>query len=360
MSLESIKDAIVNFGADWNAEETPLSQLKPAERKKMMGLNIDDAELATFASQISAANFAHFGVSFGAPASINWRNKDGVDWTTNVKNQGTCNACVAFSVCAMMETRARILRNDANLSVNLSENQLFFCGCGKCRNSGWTFAPALNFARDTGVAAETSSTYTVEDKTCPSAPAVMKVTSWRQISSIAERKNAIANNGPIIGGMKIFADFFNYKGGVYRHVSGSHTGNHAITIIGYDNSGWICKNSWNTTWGEQGFFRVAYGDECGLDTMFPSFEANVAFVNETGGGGGGVDQSDCASFAPALQSVLDSTQFNPALHAALRFHICGRGTPPVMSATHSTVVDHVRTILAHCPGYRSAICDILG
>jgi C1A family cysteine protease len=357
MSLESIKDAIVSFGADWNAEDTPLSQLKPAERKKMMGLNIDDADLATFASQISAANFAHFGVSFGAPASVDWRKVNGVDWITNVKNQGQCNACVAFSVCAMMETRARILQNDANLSVNLSENHLFFCGCGKCRSSGWTFAPALNFARDTGVAAETSSPFTVADKSCPSAPPVLKVTSWRQISSIAERKNAIANNGPIIGGMKIFSDFFNYKGGVYRHVSGSHDGNHAITIIGYDNSGWICKNSWNTTWGEQGFFRVAYGDACGLDTMFPSFEANVTFVNVPPPP---PPPPDCASFAPALQSVLDSTQFNPALHAALRFHICGRGTASAMSAAHAVIIDHVRTILAHCPGYRSAICDILG
>jgi C1A family cysteine protease len=37
--------------------------------------------------------------------------------------------------------------------------------------------------------------------------------------------------------------------------------------VGYDdpNGCWICKNSWNTTWGEQGFFRIAYG-ECGIES----------------------------------------------------------------------------------------------
>ena len=58
--------------------------------------------------------------------------------------------------------------------------------------------------------------------------------------------------------------------------------NHGVLIVGYgtdEASGleyWLIKNSWNTTWGDKGFFKVAmlvngqgYKD-CGVET-FPSY-----------------------------------------------------------------------------------------
>lgn len=49
---------------------------------------------------------------------------------------------------------------------------------------------------------------------------------------------------------------FSLSPGVYQHVSGSAVGGHAIKILGWGEEDgvpyWLCANSWNTDWGENG------------------------------------------------------------------------------------------------------------
>ncbi len=42
-------------------------------------------------------------------------------------------------------------------------------------------------------------------------------------------------------------------------------GGHAIAVVGYDENGkfWICKNSWGTSWGDNGWFKIDY-NQCGI------------------------------------------------------------------------------------------------
>ena len=77
-----------------------------------------------------------------------------------------------------------------------------------------------------------------------------------------------------------------YKGGIYHHVFSvdkrtNRVGldpfeltNHAVLVVGYGadpKSGekyWIVKNSWGTSWGENGYFRIRRGnDECGIESL---------------------------------------------------------------------------------------------
>lgn len=58
--------------------------------------------------------------------------------------------------------------------------------------------------------------------------------------------------------------------GVYKHVEGKMLGGHAIRILGWgtenDTPYWLIANSWNTDWGNNGFFKIARGqDECGIE-----------------------------------------------------------------------------------------------
>jgi len=36
----------------------------------------------------------------------------------------------------------------------------------------------------------------------------------------------------------------------------SFLGGHAICIVGYIDKYWICRNSWGSTWGNKGYFRL--------------------------------------------------------------------------------------------------------
>jgi C1A family cysteine protease len=356
MSLSAVLKAIKTKNSTWTASETPLSKLPETARKRMLGLIVSEEELAKNKVEIATANALAKKTGFAAPAKCDWRKQNGKNWITPVKDQKQCGACVAFSVCAVMETRARIKANNANLAVNLSENQLFFCGCPKCCNVGWHFEAALNFAKSTGVAAESDSSYTPSNKPCPSASPTMKVTRWKALRSVAERKESLAQRGPIIAGMRVFEDFYVYSSGVYQHVQGGFLGNHAITIVGYDDTKhcWICKNSWGAGWGEGGFFRVAYEDSCGIDTLFPSYELDVADV------GPPPTPGDCSTYLPLLERALNSAQTNHELRAALRFYVCDRGQPPVMTAARTQIVQSVLLILRHCPQYKETVCARLG
>jgi cathepsin B len=81
-------------------------------------------------------------------------------------------------------------------------------------------------------------------------------------------KKEIYENGPVEAGFRVYQDFMSYKSGVYRHQTGGLLGGHAIEIIGWgknaDGEFWVAKNSWGPSWGESGFFNIAFG-ECDID-----------------------------------------------------------------------------------------------
>ena len=90
------------------------------------------------------------------------------------------------------------------------------------------------------------------------------------LSGEEEMMNEIFKNGPVEAAFQVYEDFANYKSGIYKHVSGSMLGGHAIKIIGWGENDqgkyWIVANSWNTTWGMDGYFFIARGNnECGIE-----------------------------------------------------------------------------------------------
>jgi cathepsin B len=96
-------------------------------------------------------------------------------------------------------------------------------------------------------------------------------------------RSEIYANGPIEGAFDVYQDFFNYKSGVYQHVSGGLEGGHAIKVLGWGNEGgvdyWLCANSWGPAWGLKGYFKIKVG-ECGIDSAAYTCQADVSSAVE--------------------------------------------------------------------------------
>uniref|UniRef100_A0A0K0D0X8 Pept_C1 domain-containing protein n=1 Tax=Angiostrongylus cantonensis TaxID=6313 RepID=A0A0K0D0X8_ANGCA len=95
-------------------------------------------------------------------------------------------------------------------------------------------------------------------------------TAYSVSNSVHAIQKEIMTYGPVVAAFTVYDDFFHYKTGIYKHVSGAEAGGHAVRILGWGQQGgvpyWLVANSWNTDWGENGYFRILRGsDECGIE-----------------------------------------------------------------------------------------------
>jgi len=85
----------------------------------------------------------------------------------------------------------------------------------------------------------------------------------------------LVENGPYYFSMQVKDDFKQYSGGVYLNRDAKSVGGHAVKVVGFgyekldnalseiDNYHWIVANSWGPRFGEQGFFRISFGEVFG-------------------------------------------------------------------------------------------------
>jgi len=281
LELNAIQEAIASSSADWEAGVTSVSELSDDEKTSLLGYtpgpgdrSLEDQEQAGAAAlmeYLSVAS-AKSSESFGAPASLDWRNNGG-NFVTPVKHQGGCGSCVAFGTIASVESQIKILRG-ASFAIDLSEAHLFYCHArSESRNcgNGWWPDRAFNLFQSQGVTEEAYYPYTAGDQNCTGRLAgwdsrLTKISGYSKINGIEAIKEYVATKGPVEACFTVYNDFYNYRTGVYRHVTGASLGGHCVCIVGYDTAGgfWICKNSWGTGFGELGYFKIAFG-QCGIE-----------------------------------------------------------------------------------------------
>ena len=223
--------------------------------------------------------FVYDAVLEDLPPTLDWRNVDDEDWTTPIKDQiqDACGSCWAFGALAALESNVKIWADDPNLDVDLSEQYMLSCSPGDC--GGWYWSFTMSWLKNNGAIPESCMPYEADD----TIPCDDKCSEWRNLlvgidsynkvsSNVSAIKTALVEYGPLGASMDVYGDFYpNFDGGVYRYEYGDYVFGHCIAIVGYDDSWggedegyWICKNSWGPNWGEDGWFRIAYG-ECKIE-----------------------------------------------------------------------------------------------
>jgi len=213
---------------------------------------------------------------------------DSIDWVelgavTGVKNQKSCGSCWSFSATGAMEGAHQIKTGDL---VSLSEQQLVNCSHkqGNLGCMGGMMDGAFRYAENNMMETEESYPYQgwTLDNAClaDSSLGVVSVSGFTDVTPMdSDALLAAIAQQPV--SVAIEADqkaFQFYQSGIITENCGTNL-DHGVLAVGFgvDNGTQFIKikNSWDTTWGEDGYVRIAVTDGagmCGVNSQ-PSFPA---------------------------------------------------------------------------------------
>ncbi|KAL1439064.1 hypothetical protein MTO96_047524 [Rhipicephalus appendiculatus] len=227
-----------------------------------------------------------------------------------IRDQSGCGSCWAFGAAESISDRICI-HSKGEVNVNISAADLLSCckSCGYGCEGGY-MTVAWQYYQDQGIV--TGGLYGTYDgckpypfQPCehgvpgprPECPMYLPTPECRHRCRQGYERNyagdkyyaetvyhvhrdqrhikaEIFKHGPVAAGMDIYPDFANFKSGVYQRVSpeSSKIGSHAVKILGWGfEEGvpyWLVANSWNTDWGDNGFFKILRGsNECRIEEI---------------------------------------------------------------------------------------------
>lgn len=306
---DPMSDDFINYinslNTTWKAGRNFNRKTSPTFFKKIMGVHPSPPPSAQYLMKFDTESYK---IQDPIPDDFDARTKwPDCPTVSEIDDQGACGSCWAFGAIGAMSDRICIHSN-GTVNARLSPQNLISCcwSCGFGCNGGFPGA-AWKYWVHRGIVTGGSYNssqgcvpYGIQpcehhvpgpnpqcDKEHPSTPKCNRECqpqyslSYKQdlhygksAYSIEGHPKAIQleilNNGPVEGTFSVYEDFLSYKQGVYQHVAGKGLGGHAIRILGWGVENgtpyWLIANSWNTDWGDKGYFKILRGkNECGIE-----------------------------------------------------------------------------------------------
>ncbi|CAG2173261.1 unnamed protein product [Oppiella nova] len=246
----------VNQFADWTDEEF---------QQKMLSLHMkpltDVHNLTQYVRNTNSKKII--------PPNQDWTSKE-----SRIKNQGSCGSCFAFASVDTIESHYTI--NTGN-KIELSPQNIVDClyRSDVCQTGG-SLAEAYNLVKKNGgIMAESDYPYEGEYGTCSYKPYLSKVTvsGYEGLDNGDEvALKEMVSKGPVALGIDASLKSFKlYSSGVYVDNTCHNPMNHGVVAAGYGVTSdgqeyWLIKNSWDKTWGEAGYMKMARNNDnqCGI------------------------------------------------------------------------------------------------
>jgi len=295
-------DATITWKAGVNTKFNPSK--RPEEFSHLMGTLEEKAEDKLPMKIMSAAT--------DIPDSFDPRDQwPNCNILNEVRDQGTCGSCWAFGAGSAFSDRVCIQSGGA-IDQSYSTQDILSCcrTCGMGCNGGYlgatwkymtggvctgglyegtgckpySIAPCEHHT--TGDRPDCADLPNSKTPSCTNdcvdsydGPAYMndKVSTSNSYSvgnsrNLDQIQTELMTNGPLEVSFTVYEDFMSYTSGVYYHTTGKSLGGHAIKLMGWGTDAetgmdyWLLVNSWNSDWGEEGWFRMRRGtNECGLE-----------------------------------------------------------------------------------------------
>merc|ERR1712012_1394705 len=220
------------------------------------------------------------------PSEVDWRQQGVI---TSVRDQGMCGSCWAFASASAMASYAKINDMDHDL-LELSAQHIVSCAPNplKCGGTGGCMGSieplAFVYASLFGVVTEEEYPYESQnggfDDICrfdaPQTDVSVMTMGFETLphNDAAALMNHLATKGPLSASVAA-SDWSAYRGGVFDgcDYDSNMVVNHAVTLVGYgtdpsEGDFWLIKNSWGTSWGEDGYIRLRRQatPQCAIDS----------------------------------------------------------------------------------------------
>jgi len=256
------------FAVSGTASEAPIK--KYARGFKRMAASNAFVKTAVITDEMRAA----------APSSLDWSTQGA---TTPVKDQGYCGSCWAYSATEGIESG--LFMTTGKLE-QLSEQQIVSCDKTDGGCNGGDLPTAFDYVQSAGgIATQASypdtSSDAGQDGKCKSSTPVVKVTGYEYAvppctggkcnnQKESDMMAALNTYGPLSVCVNA-QNWDGYSSGIYTtKCSGKYNAlDHCVQLVGYDTTGstsyWKVRNSWASSWGENGFIRLPMGtNACGI------------------------------------------------------------------------------------------------
>jgi len=208
------------------------------------------------------------------PDAVDWRAEKKV---TSIKDQAQCGSCYSFSSVASIESNYLIAGNTKYTvdNLDLSEQQIVDCSTKNNGCNGGSLLYVMQYVKKDGLMMEKDYPYTATNGTCKydASKTVITLDGQTTIQQRSEEDltNALASNVVAVAIDASHASFQLYKSGIYDEPKCKQLIlDHGVTAVGYGSENgvdyYIVKNSWGTSWGEQGYIRMSRNknNQCGI------------------------------------------------------------------------------------------------
>jgi len=196
-----------------------------------------------------------------------------------VYNSQNCSSSYAIAAASALAARFCIADPEKDGNLQLSPQQVMSCDkkSRACKGGGIDYV--WSYIENRGLYPEKCLPYAAKGgKEVPCKTECKDTDKHKAIShcvmgNVKQLKREIETNGPVVAPLYLFDDFLIYKSGVYStteggkaihswHATARNDPNlHAVMVLGWGKHQgteyWIVENSWGTSWGEDGYARVA-------------------------------------------------------------------------------------------------------